>query len=262
MKEKKLIKLFENWANEKAKSIFKLAQSGSYREYYRIESENKKAIAVFNEDEKENIAFLNFTRHFAKKKFNVPKIFAENLNENIYLLQDLGNETLFQFLGNRNFVFNEEVVKIYEKVLLELIKFQIDGHQNLDYSVAYPRSKFDKLSISWDLNYFKYYFLKLAKIPFNEQNLENDFETFIAYLLEENTNYFLYRDFQSRNIMLLNNEVYFIDYQGGRKGALQYDIASLLYDAKANIPQKIRENLLDFYIKNLKKRLDFDKKNV
>jgi hypothetical protein len=138
------------------------------------------------------------------------------------------------------------------------LEFQIRGGKRFDYTNAYPRKAFDKQSVFWDLNYFKYYFLKLAKFSFDEQALENDFDTLSNFLIAAPSDYFMFRDFQSRNIMLHNEKMYFIDYQGGRKGALQYDLASLLYQAKADIPYEIREKLLDFYISELRNYQDVD----
>ena len=257
-----LIKLFESKVNEKVDKIVHLPLSGSDRKYFRITSKTISLIGVYNLDKKENIAFLTFTKHFFDKGLNVPEIFAENLDNNIYLLQDLGNTTLFAFLSeekNKN-VFTIDLLESYKKVLKELPKFQILAGKDLDYSVCYPRSSFDKQSMLWDLSYFKYYFLKLAQIPFDEQLLEDDFETFTNFLLKAEGNYFLYRDFQSRNIMLQNEQAYFIDYQGGRKGALQYDLASLLYDAKAAIPQDDRNKLLNYYLNILENYIEVDKK--
>lgn len=259
-KEERLIKLFEDWAGEKHTEFYALPPSGSYREYYRLKSKSKSAIAVYNSDIKENIAFVTFSEHFKAKGLSVPQIYAKDLDNNIYLEEDLGDTTLFAYLTatRKNGDFPNEAVEIYKRILEELIKFQITASKDLDYSVCYPRSAFDKQSMLWDLNYFKYYFLKLAKIPFEEQALENDFNTLIEFLLDTETDYFLYRDFQSRNVMLINHKPYFIDYQGGRKGALQYDVASLLYDAKADIPQSVRTVLLKHYIDSLKNVISFD----
>jgi aminoglycoside/choline kinase family phosphotransferase len=257
-----LTQMYKNWAGEQAHAFGLLPESGSYRKYYRLTSKNKSAIGVFNDDRKENVAFLSFSLHFKKEELNVPEIYAQDLNKNIYLQQDLGDETLFSFMTKyrKNTDFPDNVKKIYTKVVRSLPGFQIKAADSLDYSVCYPRAGFDKQSMMWDLNYFKYYFLKLAKIPFDEQKLEDDFIAFTSFLLESPRDFFLYRDFQSRNIMIKNDDVYFIDYQGGRKGALQYDIASLLYDAKADIPNNVREELLDAYLEVIQQYISIDRK--
>jgi aminoglycoside/choline kinase family phosphotransferase len=166
----------------------------------------------------------------------------------------LGDTTLFDYLSKtrESEGFSENIISEYRKVLQVLPKIQIIAGKDLDYSVCYPREAFDKQSMMWDLNYFKYYFLKLAKVPFDEQELEDDFQAFSNYLLSAPSGFFMYRDFQSRNIMLKDGGVYFIDYQGGRRGALQYDLASLLYDGKADIPQDARNQLFQFYLSELK----------
>ena len=251
--------LFFDHFHQELQNIIELAASGSSRKYFRLISANHNAIAAFNEDLQENLAFISFTRHFNKYQLAVPSVLAEDLNHNLYLLNDLGDETLFSYLENhRKDGFSEDTIHLYKNVLNQLLEFQIDASSDLDYSVCYPRDRFDKQSMMWDLNYFKYYFLKLAQISFDEQKLEDDFNVFAGFLLQANCDYFLYRDFQSRNIMLYNDRLFFIDYQGGRKGALQYDVASLLYDAKADIPQHIRELLLDHYISSLKQKININ----
>ena len=261
MTQSLLVSLFENWTGEKANSITLLPASGSYRKYYRISGLTKSCLGVFNADKKENLAFIAFTQHFLSHSLNVPQVFAENKAENIYLIEDFGDETLFnrlQLLHSQTSA-QEDIILIYQKIIDELPKFQILASKNMDFSFCYPRPKFDKQSMLWDLNYFKYYFLKLAQIPFDEQSLEEDFHVFTDFLLETESDYFLYRDFQSRNIMLKGDVPYFIDYQGGRKGALQYDIASLLYDAKANLSNETRSILLQYYLDELQKYIQYDK---
>jgi len=251
--ENKIGNLFKNWSGEDHDRIEILPESGSSRKYFRVHSKTKKAIAAINKDEKENLAFIEFSKHFYSKNLSVPEIYIEDLENDIYLQEDLGDVTLFSWLSElrTGIEFPEEVISMYKNVLDELLKFQILGSENLNYYYCYPRAAFDKQSMMWDLNYFKYYFLKLAKISFDEQELEDDFERFTDLLLQANCNYFLYRDFQSRNVMLKDGKPYFIDYQGGRRGALQYDLASLLYDAKADIPQEIRNELKNYYIEKL-----------
>ena len=230
--------LYVQWSGSEVDRIEELPAHGSYRKYYRLYSGGQSVIAAHNEDKAENIAFLKFSRQFRKAGMPVPEIFADDEKHDIYLEEDLGDETLYSYLSEvrQKEGFSDNIIAMYEKVVNILPQFQIAAGKEIDYSVCYPRHSFDKQSMMWDLNYFKYYFLKLAQIPFDEQKLEDDFQKFSDFLLSAEREFFLYRDFQSRNIMLVDGNPYFIDYQGGRRGALQYDLASLLYDAKADIP--------------------------
>ncbi len=252
--------LFEKWSGENVNHIDTLPSSGSNRKYFRIKSSKYKALGVYNNNLKENKAFIEFSKHFKKHSLNVPEIYYEDLENNIYLIEDLGDTDLFSLIKKDNNKYSKEIIDIYKKSLTELIKFQLTAGKGINYDLCYPRKSFDKQSMLWDLNYFKYYFLKLADIPFDEQELENDFHSFIDLLLEADDDYFMYRDFQSRNIMIHKNSPWFIDYQGGRKGALQYDVASLLFQVRAEMPNNIKEYLLDYYIEHLKNSIEVDEK--
>jgi aminoglycoside/choline kinase family phosphotransferase len=245
--------LFESWAGEPALNVDALPQSGSYREYYRIKGETKTAVGVYNADKKENIAFVSFSKSFFRAGLPVPEVYAENLDNDVYLLQDLGDTTLYAVIQSNKGI-NDAVLSIYKNVLTVLPALQINGAKAIDYAVCYPRDTFDRQSMMWDMNYFKYCFLKPAKVAFDEQLLENDFIALADYLLSADCSHFLYRDLQSSNIMLCNDRPYFIDYQGGRKGSLHYDVASLLFDAKALLPQSARMELLNYYIDSLQAR--------
>jgi aminoglycoside/choline kinase family phosphotransferase len=248
--EAQLKELFHARFSEPVETIAPIKGGGSNRELYRLASSSRTVIGAINSDRQENMAFLEFSRHFRRIGLPVPLIYAEDLDRGIYLEEDLGDTTLFKYLTEvrSREGFSQTIVEVYTQVVRILPKFQIIAGKTLDYKLCYPRGSFDKQSMTWDLNYFKYYFLKLAKISFNEQDLEDDFERFTEYLLAAERDYFLYRDFQSRNIMLKDGAPYFIDYQGGRKGALQYDVASLLFDAKADIPFEVRDELLNRYL--------------
>src|SRR5258706_4198672 len=238
---------------------------GSGRKIVRLSSEKLSAIGILYGVREENVAFLEFSRHFRLRGLPVPEIYAEDLSQGAYLEEDFGSTTLFEFLSDhRNgAAVALEAIAAYRRVVAVLPRFQVEAGRDLNYRVCYPRASFDRQSIAWDLNYFKYYFLRLAGIPFNEQALERDFSRLTKFLLSANRDYFLYRDFQSRNIMLraiLNeDQPFFLDYQGGRKGALQYDIASLLYDAKADLPPELRQQLLDHYLDSLAGFLNLDR---
>ncbi len=223
---------------------------GSGRKILRLIGQGQTAIGVIHEVREENVAFVEFSRHFRHHGLPVPEIYDADLNHGAYLEEDLGDTSLFQFLSSqrKGEEVRPEVVDAYRKVVKWLPRFQVEAGRDLNYKLAYPRSSFDRQSIAWDLNYFKYYFLRLAGIHFSEQALEDDFRRLTKFLLGAPRDYFLYRDFQSRNIMLRDGDPFFLDYQGGRKGALQYDIASLLYDGKADLPPELRQELLDVYL--------------
>jgi len=234
---------------------------GSGRKIIRLSNAKDTAIGILYGVREENSAFLAFSRHFRWHGLPVPEVYAEDLNQGAYLEEDLGDTTLFEFLSkNRSGAdIAPPAVEAYRKVVAILPRFQVEAGRDLDYSACYPISSFDQQSIAWDLNYFKYYFLRLAGIPFSEGALEKDFRLLSDFLLEAPRDYFLYRDFQSRNVMLRDGQPYFVDYQGGRKGALQYDIASLLFDAKADLPPELRQQLLDHYLDKLADYIDLDR---
>jgi aminoglycoside/choline kinase family phosphotransferase len=242
--------LFESRFGEAVRRIVPLKGDASDRKILRLSATSRTAIGVVNPDPRENRAFLEFSRHFRRAGLPVPEIYAEDLDRGIYLEEDLGDTTLFQFLtaARVDDGFPPQALALYRKVVELLPRFQIEAGRTLNYEVCYPRASFDKQSMMWDLNYFKYYFLRLAKIPFSEQALEDDFERFAAFLLRAERRFFLYRDFQSRNIMVREGAPCFIDYQGGRRGALQYDLASLLFDAKADLPSEVRDELVERYL--------------
>ena len=252
--EQDISNLFKEWDGIFPNSITKLPNSGSSRIYFRLSNKQTSAIAVHNADQKENIAFIDFTKQFNKSKINVPEIFHEDIKKNIYLISDLGNITLLDWLlqVKSEGTFPNEAIEIYKKAITQLAKMQIVAGKNFDYTNCYPFKEFDKKAIIFDLKYFKDKFVSNINISYNTRILESEFEIFSDYLLSANSDYFMFRDFQARNIMLVKNEPYFIDYQGGRKGALQYDLASLLFQAKAQIPENIKLELLEYYIDTAK----------
>jgi len=258
-----LKKLFEQHFHAPPSSIVPLQGDlgGSGRKIIRLSNEKSTAIGILYGVREENVAFLEFSKHFRRHGLPVPEIYAEDLALGAYLEEDLGDTTLYEFLSKNRTATTiaPEVVEAYRKVVAVLPRFQVEASRDLNYKVCYPISSFDRQSIAWDLNYFKYYFLRLAGIPFNEHALEEDFTRLTDFLLSAPRDYFLYRDFQSRNILLRNGDPFFVDYQGGRKGALQYDIASLLYDAKADLPPELRQQLLDHYLDRLSSFIPLDR---
>lgn len=254
---KRLFEQHYGFAAEDVKPLQgQLGASG--RAIVRLIGKGASAIGVVYSVREENVAFLEFSRHFRRHGLPVPEIYGEDLSEGAYLEEDLGDTTLFEYLSTNRAgeIVGEPAVEAYRKVVAVLPRFQVEAGRDLNYKVCYPRASFDRQSIAWDLNYFKYYFLRLAGVPFNEQALESDFGRLTKFLLGAAHDFFLYRDFQSRNVMLREGQPWFVDYQGGRRGALQYDIASLLFDGKADLPPELRQQLLDCYLDCLARHVD------
>lgn len=247
--------LYEQLTGSRPEMIQPLRASGSSRRYFRISGNGETVIGAWYDQVPENKAFISFSRHFWEQGLNVPEILAVSDDLKCYLLEDLGNKVLLDYvLEVRNKPDHQHLlVEVYRDVLDHLIRFQVVAGKTLDYSVCFPADHFDEQAYMWDLNYFKYNFLKLINIPFDEYRLEKDFRALVTQLLSADHSWFVYRDFQARNIMLHNNSLYFIDYQGGRLGALHYDVASLLFQAKAALPFQVREELLNYYISQVEK---------
>ncbi|MBS4043165.1 MAG: phosphotransferase [Chitinophagaceae bacterium] len=234
-------------------SITKIPQSGSDRNYYIISSEDEKVIGTFSLNIKENKAFIYCSHHFAKQQLNTPKILEINEDHTAYLQEYVGAESLLSYIENQGHA--DSVFDLYKKSLKHLVALQIKGDKNFDYNQCITAKEFGKEAILADLLYFKYYFLDTLQFPYDKQLLLKEFEILADYLDHAEYKNFMFRDFQSRNILVNNNEVYFIDYQGGMKGALQYDVASLLWQAKAELSNEWKEKLLDYYIQELEQLL-------
>ncbi|MBR2936192.1 MAG: phosphotransferase [Paludibacteraceae bacterium] len=263
-----LSQLFFEATGKKAGEQTALTASGSNRRYYRIESEDKTTslIGVQGTSRDENHAFLYMAEHFMQKGLNVPKVLAVSDDEMNYVQQDLGNVLLFDYIaeGRKTGVFSAREKEMLRKTVRGLARFQVVGAEEFDFNQCYPQPEFNLRSILWDLNYFKYCFLKATGLDFQEDKLENEFERLAYILLQNRMNAFMYRDFQSRNVMVCKdadgNEVpYFIDFQGGRRGPVFYDVASFLWQAKANYHPDLREELVEVYLDELQKYMSVDK---
>jgi len=238
--------LFALFSKELVVSIEKIPQSGSIRIYFRIITSTKSFIATHGINIKENRAFIQLSRHFKKRSCPVPEIFVVNDKETIYVQEDFGDISLLDKLEEHG--YNSYIYSLFQQSLKELAHLQIKGDENLDYSFCITSKEFGKQAILSDLLYFKYYFLDALQIPYDKEKMLDDFEKLSDYLSHADHKYFMFRDFQSRNILIENEKVHFIDYQGGMKGALQYDVASMLWQAKANLPDEWKNNLLDHYM--------------
>ena len=237
--------LFTAWTGSAPDSVNILPASGSHRRYFRLIGRKKTAIGAYGIEPAENRAFFTIGKHLRKQGINVPKLYVLAADEQHYLMEDFGDVTLFNLLREHP---ASENIPLLRETVKQLAFLQIRGKQDFDFSTCYPVASFDRTSIFWDLNYFKYCFLKIIGMDIDEVALERDFNYFADHLLEADTSFFMYRDFQSRNIMVQNGKLGFIDFQGGRRGPLQYDLVSFLFQAKANFSENLREMLLQQYI--------------
>lgn len=235
-------------------SIEKIPQSGSDRLYFRIFSEEASFIATYGKNIKENTTFIYFSKHFRAAGCPVPQIFAVNDATNIYIQEDFGNVSLLNQLDTLG--KSDEVYALFQVSLKQLAHIQINGDKGLDYNQCITSKEFGSKAIMTDLLYFKYYFLDTLQIPYDKEKMLEDFENLSNYLTETDHKYFMFRDFQSRNVMVLNGQVHFIDYQGGMKGALQYDVASMLWQARAELSEEWKKSLLEYYIDCVENKLE------
>jgi len=247
--------LFARWAGAQPNRVEPVAAAGSNRQYVRLSGSGKTAIGAYGSDIAENRAFFSIGKQLKKQGVRVPEIYAVSDDEQYYLVEDFGDISLFNLLQSRS---ESENLPLLQDAVAQLAYLQIKGAEGFDFAACYPVAAFDRTSIFWDLNYFKYCFLKPQGVDINEVLLERDFDRLATHLLEADAHYFMYRDFQSRNIMLHNGALGFIDFQGGRRGPLQYDLASFLFQAKSRFSETLREQLLQHYIEAASKLMAFD----
>ncbi len=243
--------LYVQYAGRQPEAIEKLAPGGGDREYYRVWGNDTSCIATFNENKKENETFIKFSNHFHEKGIPVPKIFISDETGKMYLQEDLGNTSLLNVLEKEG--YTDHVFSLYTNTAKLLAQLQVKGHEGMNYNDCITAKEFGKQAILNDLLYCKYYFIDTLKIPYDKQALLDDFENFSSSLTNDNQQFFMFRDFQSRNVMVKDDAIFFIDFQGGMQGPLQYDIASLLWQAKAALPAKWKTQLLEIYMQEVEK---------
>lgn len=261
-----LRELYKEVTGREAVSCKAITGSGSNRQYFRLTDETGKSlIGVIGTSVEENHAFIYIARHFASKGIPVPEVLKVSDDEHAYLQNDLGSTTLFDTIKQGREAggkYSKEETELLHRVIRWLPKIQVEGAKGMDFNQCYPQPSMDEMNVMFDLNYFKYCFLKATGVDFHEIRLEEDFRQMALDLTKNIGQTFCYRDFQARNVMLdANGEPYFIDFQGGRRGPLAYDVASFLWQASARYPSRLREELIGTYIEELRKYTDVDEES-
>lgn len=254
--------LFERYAGCPAAEIMEFPSSGSSRRYFRLRNGACSVVGVYGADAEENRAFIGLSRHFRSKGLPVPEVYAVSDDGLSYLQEDLGDTSLFDAVsqGRERGNYSEAEAGLLRQAMEMLPRFQCTGAEGLDWSLCYPQEAFDARMVDFDLNYFKYCFLKATGIVFNERRLQDDFDRLRAKLLEDSDDSFLYRDFQARNVMIRDGKPWFIDFQGGRRGPVYYDVASFVWQARSRFPEELRRELIDSYLKALQEFREVDEK--
>ena len=255
-----LEQLFGEYTGQLPETRTELPTSGSHRRYFRLSGGNVSLIGVIGTSLEENRAFISISRHFKEKGLRVPTVFAVSDDEMAYIQEDLGDKILFDQIsqGRESGLYSSIETSLLCRTIEQLPRIQFRGGSGLDWSVCYPQEAFDSRMIDFDLNYFKYCFLKATGLEFNEVQLQDDFEKFKADLLEEQEDTFMYRDFQARNVMIKDGEPWFIDYQGGRRGPVYYDVASFIWQARSRYPEDLKQELIRTYLRSLRSFKEVD----
>lgn len=250
--------LFKNYSGQEVTDVEDMASSGSNRRYFRLKGGNVSMIGVIGTSKEENNAFIKLSSHFLEKGINVPRVYAVSEDGLRYIQEDLGNSQLYSMVsqGRECGEYSPYECRLLFRTMEMLPKIQFRGSQGLDWSACYPEPAFNERMVMFDLNYFKYCFLKATGLDFNEVLLQNDFEKLRDDIMQDMGDTFMYRDFQARNVMIKDGEPYFIDFQGGRRGPIYYDVASFVWQARSRYPEKLRKELVQTYLKALKGYMD------
>ncbi len=245
--------LYKTYYGTVPENIVPLTGSASNRRYYRLSSGAGTCIGAIGTDRQENEAFITLSRHFKARNIPVPEVFAVSEDGMSYVQEDFGDDILFDRLqkARKSGEGMEDVESLLCRTMEYLPKIQFEGAQGLDFSICYPQPSFDRRMVMFDLNYFKYCFLKASGLEFNEAKLQDDFERFADDLLEDDMDTFMYRDFNARNVMISDGAPCFIDFQGGRRGPIYYDVASFVWQARAAYPDALKEKMVESYLEGL-----------
>ena len=260
--EKILVSSFRKVTGCAPTCITRLRSHASERRIYRLISRDLSIIGIINPSKSENDTFVSFAHHLTRKALPIPHIYLYIPEEHLYLEEDLGDETLFDVLAAERIRTGESfpayAEELYKQSLEYLTRFQVECSKDFDFSLCHPERQLVPGSFTRDCSSFATNLVAKLLPSFDITRLAADFATLIAYLEVPQSSFLVHRDFQSRNIMIRENNPYFIDFQGGCKGPLQYDVVSLLYQSSTQLSPETRRNLLQHYSSVIKKLITLE----